>query len=143
MYSSEPEQLNFEITPSSSVSIEKFSVITANDLNDVKKSRSPHEFVIKDGGSEILSYSTNSQTTPIIFSESNEYRFNSGPTTVNTSTVYIDMFDDVDDEDDQDIKFESLASSCKNADVIVNFILEDGTERPVFIDATVGDDDDG
>src|SRR5699024_9670924 len=28
LYSSEPEQLNFEITPSSSVSIEKFSVIT-------------------------------------------------------------------------------------------------------------------
>ncbi|EMA47708.1 hypothetical protein C448_04699 [Halococcus morrhuae DSM 1307] len=145
LYSSEPEQLNFEITPSSSVSIEKFSVITANDLKDVKKSRSPHEFVIKDGGSEILSYSTNPQTTPIIFNESNEYRFNSGPTAVNTSTVYIDMFDDEDDvdgEDDRDIKFESLASSCKDADVIVNFILEDGTERPVFIDATVGDDDD-
>ncbi len=131
-----PTDLIFRITPSP-VDIAGFSVTTQNELESVTQTEPTHGFYIytasNDDGGNGLQYPYGSQSGPIQF-DGQEYDFDRGPGRVQSSLVQLKKFDSSDE-----ITFTDFVDSRSEADIVVTFILEDGTERPIFIDATVNE----
>jgi hypothetical protein len=69
---------------------------------------------------------------PIQF-DGQDYVFQNGPRRVVSSDVYVQQW-----PMSENVDIKDFASSYEEADIVVYFILQDGSRRPVYVDATVG-----
>jgi hypothetical protein len=127
-------QLKFKITPPS-LRIAGFSVVTKDDASALNETSYSNQFQITDSkyiegvsGYGPLRYASGE---PIQFDGQN-YVFENGPRRVVSSDIYLSQWPMSDG-----VEINEIVDSYDEADIVVYFILQDGSRRPVYIDATV------
>jgi hypothetical protein len=121
---------SFEISSVVPLEIAGFSIETMGDLAAVEETERPHTdrthnvFVYQAG----IAY----ESEEPIQLDGTEYAFDATGV-VTDSRVQIERF-----TWDSGISLEGVVESREQADLVVTFVLADGTELPVFFDATTG-----
>jgi hypothetical protein len=131
-----PTDLIFRMTPGAPVNVTGFSLRTKGDLENLNETGNTHEFHIyttkyvrnRPNSASGLHYAS---AEPIQF-DGEDYTFNDGPRMVASSEVHLKKFDSADG-----ITFTGFVDSYEMADLVVYFVLEDGTKRPVYLTGTM------
>lgn len=129
-------QLRFKITPGPPVAVSGFSVVTKGEAETLNETSYSNQFQITDskridGASSGYGPLRYAAGEPIQFDGQN-YIFTNGPRRVVSSDVYLQQW-----PMSRGVTVNGFVDSYSEADIIVYFILQDGSRRPVYIDATV------
>jgi hypothetical protein len=116
----------FDIHLEPTANISKFSILTKDDLSETSETRNSHNFFVYTTPEGSLEYEGDS---PIQLNGT-AYEFDNGPKPVTHSNVQLERFDW-----DPGITLTRVVDSREEADMVVTFIAEDGSEYPVYIKA--------